>query len=66
MLKFFIFLSILLWPKIAFSYLGPGLGIGSIVMVFTVIITFILVLLGEITPKVYAKQHAVKFSKRMV
>ena len=31
-----------------------------------VIITFILVLLGEITPKVYAKQHAVKFSKNMV
>ena len=31
-----------------------------------VIITFILVLLGEITPKVYAKQNAVLFSKRMV
>ena len=31
-----------------------------------VIITFILVLLGEITPKVYAKQHAVNFSKRIV
>lgn len=35
-------------------------------IVQVVIITFILVLLGEITPKVYAKQHAVKFSKRMV
>lgn len=30
-----------------------------------IIITFILVLLGEITPKVYAKQNAVRFSKRI-
>ena len=35
-------------------------------LIQVVIITFILVLLGEITPKVYAKQHAVKFSKNMV
>ena len=31
-----------------------------------VLITFILVLLGEITPKVYAKQNSVVFSKRMI
>ena len=31
-----------------------------------IIITFILVLLGEITPKVYAKQNAVRFSKRII
>ena len=30
-----------------------------------IVITFILVLLGEITPKVYAKQNAVSFSKKM-
>jgi gliding motility-associated protein GldE len=30
-----------------------------------IVITFVLVLLGEITPKVYAKQNAVSFSKRM-
>ena len=40
----------------------------SLVLQFVVqviIITFILVLLGEITPKVYAKQNAVRFSKRI-
>ena len=35
-------------------------------LIQVVLITFILVLLGEITPKVYAKQNAVLFSKRMV
>ena len=35
-------------------------------IVQVIVITFILVLLGEITPKVYAKQNAVLFSKRMV
>jgi gliding motility-associated protein GldE len=30
-----------------------------------IVITFVLVLLGEITPKVYAKQNAVSFSKKM-
>jgi putative hemolysin len=30
-----------------------------------IVITFILVLLGEITPKVYAKKNAVSFSKKM-
>ena len=34
-------------------------------IVQVIVITFILVLLGEITPKVYAKQNAVLFSKRM-
>ena len=34
-------------------------------VVQVIIITFILVLLGEITPKVYAKQNAVSFSKKM-
>ena len=33
-------------------------------IVQVIVITFILVLLGEITPKVYAKQNAVLFSKR--
>ena len=40
----------------------------SLVLQFVIqviIITFILVLLGEITPKVYAKQNAVRFSKRI-
>ena len=46
MYKFFIFFSILLWPNIAYSYLGPGLGIGSIFMVFAVIITFVLSLIA--------------------
>ena len=31
-----------------------------------IVITFVLVLLGEITPKVYAKKNAVIFSKRMI
>ena len=35
-------------------------------LIQVVLITFILVLLGEITPKVYAKQNAVTFSKRMI
>ena len=35
-------------------------------LIQVVLITFILVLLGEITPKVYAKQNAVLFSKRIV
>ena len=35
-------------------------------IVQVLVITIILVLLGEITPKVYAKQHAVRFSKNMV
>ena len=34
-------------------------------IVQVIVITFVLVLLGEITPKVYAKQNAVLFSKRM-
>ena len=34
-------------------------------IVQVIVITFILVMLGEITPKVYAKQNAVLFSKRM-
>ncbi len=35
-------------------------------VVQVILITFILVLLGEITPKVYAKQNAVNFSKKMI
>ena len=35
-------------------------------VVQVILITFILVLLGEITPKVYAKQNAVSFSKSMI
>ena len=35
-------------------------------VVQVVIITFILVLLGEITPKVYAKQNSVQFSRKIV
>ena len=40
---------------------------GSIIqfLIQVIVITFILVLLGEITPKVYAKQNAVIFSQRM-
>lgn len=34
-------------------------------IVQVIVITFVLVMLGEITPKVYAKQNAVLFSKRM-
>ncbi len=44
-------------------YFKNGNNIHLVIQV--VIITFILVLLGEITPKVYAKQNAVNFSKRM-
>ena len=35
------------------------------VVIQVIVITFVLVLLGEITPKVYAKQNAVSFSKKM-
>ena len=35
-------------------------------VVQVILITFILVLLGEITPKVYAKQNAIEFSKKMI
>jgi len=55
---------------ILFSYLTskffPFENGGTFQFVIQVIvITFILVLLGEITPKVYAKKNAVSFSKKM-
>tara|TARA_Y100000746_G_C15464613_1_gene433251 strand:+ start:708 stop:2039 length:1332 start_codon:yes stop_codon:yes gene_type:complete len=39
---------------------SPGIAF----LIQVVLITFLLVLLGEITPKVYAKQNAVKFSSK--
>ncbi|MGY8989662.1 MAG: gliding motility-associated protein GldE, partial [Flavobacteriales bacterium] len=46
-----------------FFYFENGSTFQFVIQV--IVITFILVLLGEITPKVYAKQNAVSFSKKM-
>jgi len=61
---------------IANNFINVAIIILSSVLIFSsesafllviqvIVITFILVLLGEITPKVYAKQNAVSFSKKM-
>ena len=61
---------------IANNFINVAIIILSSVLIFSsesafllviqvIVITFVLVLLGEITPKVYAKQNAVSFSKKM-
>ncbi|MDQ5929514.1 MAG: magnesium and cobalt exporter, family [Bacteroidota bacterium] len=56
---------------ILFSYIGENLfsGIQSVVVKFTlevIVVTFLLLLFGEIMPKVYASRNNIKFAQHIV
>jgi putative hemolysin len=46
---------------ITWRIIGPGGNDGVVILVLSMIITFLIVLLGEVTPKVYAAQNNLSF-----
>ena len=55
---------VMLSTYVTAALLGDVLPGGAIIIVLTVVITFLMVFLGEIVPKVYANQNNLTFAKR--
>ncbi|WP_420580120.1 gliding motility-associated protein GldE [Reichenbachiella sp.] len=55
---------VMLSTYVTAALLGDVLSGGAIIAVLTVVITFLMVFLGEIVPKVYANQNNMAFAKR--
>lgn len=55
---------VMLSTYVTAALLGDVLSGGAIIVTLTVVITFLMVFLGEIVPKVYANQNNMAFAKR--
>lgn len=55
---------VMLSTYVTTAILGEILSGGAIIVALTVVITFLMVFLGEIVPKVYANQNNMSFAKR--
>lgn len=55
---------VMLSTYVTAALLGDVLSGGAIIITLTVVITFLMVFLGEIVPKVYANQNNMAFAKR--
>lgn len=55
---------VMLSTYVTAALLGDVLSGGTIIVTLTVVITFMMVFLGEIVPKVYANQNSMAFAKR--
>ncbi|MEP2025296.1 MAG: gliding motility-associated protein GldE [Reichenbachiella sp.] len=55
---------VMLSTYVTAALLGDVLSGGAIILTLTVVITFLMVFLGEIVPKVYANQNNMAFAKR--
>lgn len=55
---------VMLSTYVTAALLGDVLSGGTIILALTIIITFLMVFLGEIVPKVYANQNNMAFAKR--
>ncbi|UXX80276.1 gliding motility-associated protein GldE [Reichenbachiella carrageenanivorans] len=55
---------VMLSTYVTAALLGDVLSGGAIIVTLTIVITFLMVFLGEIVPKVYANQNSMAFAKR--